>query len=126
MSSRLPNKLSKVAIRCTSSIVIIFIFGIPSPLKNLPKILLLLLVCICFTASAQDTFRAIVKADGEDADTLAGALALVVGTEISGLADSNGLVVLSNIPNGDQQIEVSFIGYFKKRFKVKRGMESCP
>ena len=68
--------------------------------------------------SAQNTFRAIIKADGEDAELLAGATAHVVDTTLAAVADSNGLIVLENIPNGEKVIEFSIIGYFKKKIKL--------
>ncbi len=68
--------------------------------------------------SAQNSFRAVVKSDGEESEFLAGATAHVVDTTIAAMADSNGFILLQNIPNGEQTIEFSILGYFKKRIKV--------
>ncbi len=68
--------------------------------------------------SAQNTFRAVVKNDGQETEWLAGATAHIVDTTIAAIADSNGLIVFENIPSGEQTIEVSLIGYFRKRIKI--------
>ena len=57
-------------------------------------------------------------ADGEEAELLGGATAHVLDTTIAATADSNGLVLLENIPNGEKTIEFSLIGYFKKKIKI--------
>ncbi len=67
---------------------------------------------------AQNTFRAIVQSDGEEPELLGGVSAHVVDTTIAAIADTNGLVVLQDIPDGERVIEFSLIGYFKKRVKV--------
>ena len=68
--------------------------------------------------SAQNTFKAVVESDEEEPDLLEGAAANVVGTQLSALADSNGIVIIRNIADGEQIIEFSYLGYFKKRIKV--------
>ncbi len=68
--------------------------------------------------AAQNTLRVIVKSDNEEEELLQGATAHVVDTTLAALADSNGLIVLENIPNGEQTIEFSNIGFFKKRVKI--------
>lgn len=68
--------------------------------------------------AAQNTFRAIVKSEGEEAELLAGATAHVIDTTLSATADSAGVVIIENIPNGPAIIEFSLVGYFKKRVKV--------
>ena len=68
--------------------------------------------------SAQNTFKAVVTANSEEHDALTGATAIVTGTELSGIADSTGLITIQNVPAGEQVIEISFTGYFKKRIKL--------
>lgn len=82
---------------------------------------LLLLLIIFLPARvllAQNTFKAIVEGDEETPETLPGASAIVVGTQISGIADTTGMVTLHNVPNGDQTIDFSYIGYFRMRIRV--------
>lgn len=78
----------------------------------------LLFLLFCLLASSQNTFRAVVKSEGDEGEVLAGATAHIADTTIAAIADSNGLIVLTNIPNGEQVIEFSLIGYFKKRVKL--------
>lgn len=49
---------------------------------------------------------------------LAGATAHIIDTTIAATADLNGLIVLENIPNGEQTIEFSLVGYFRKKIKI--------
>ena len=88
-------------------------------LRKIVPIIFIGLFCCCGRISAQNTFIAIVKSAGEDSDALVGAAAMVLGTEISGTTDSGGLVTLTNIPDGEQSIEFAYVGYFRKRFKIK-------
>ena len=82
-------------------------------------LLFILLTLFLFqNTSAQHSFKAIVKADGEEAELLAGSTAHIADTTLAATADSNGVVVLENIPNGEQTIEFSLLGYFKKKIKV--------
>ena len=69
--------------------------------------------------SAQHSFKAIVKADGEDGELLAGATAHIADTTLAATADSNGFVVLEDIQDGEHTIEFSMVGYFKKKIKVQ-------
>ena len=86
-------------------------------MKKITCILLFGLSACWGNISAQNTFRAIVKSAGDDSDVLYGAAA-IIDTSLSAVADSNGLVVISNIPNGEHVIEFSYTGYFKKRIKL--------
>lgn len=86
-------------------------------MKKFTCILLFGLCASCGNVSAQNTFRAIVKSAGDDSDALYGAAA-VIDTNLTGLADSNGMVVIQNIPNGEKAIEFSYTGYFKKKIKI--------
>lgn len=86
------------------------------------KLLLLIwscwLVAVTENCAAQNSFRAIIISDDEHADTLAGATAHVLNTDIAVSADSNGIIEFSNIPVGEQVIEFSYIGYFKKKYRI--------
>lgn len=77
-----------------------------------------LLLFVTRELAAQNTFRALIKSEGEDAELLAGTTAHVVDTTLAAIADSNGMIVLENIPNGEKTIEFSILGYFKKRIKI--------
>ena len=102
----------------SKSISLLLLSSGNSPLKKLLHILFIALVFVCGDVTAQNTFRAVIKSDGEDQELLSGATARVVGTEIFALADSTGLITLQNIPDGEQIIEFSYLGYFKKKIKV--------
>ena len=75
-----------------------------------------LLYFVCQTLFAQNTFRAIIK-DDDTKETLIGATAVVKGTANGNAADANGVVTIQNIPNGEQIIEFSYIGYETKQQK---------
>ncbi len=60
--------------------------------------------------AAQNTFNAYIK-DGENKEALIGATALLVGTSNGVSADVNGLVTITNIPDGKQIIRFTFVGY---------------
>ena len=72
------------------------------------------LVLICGSAAwSQNSFQATVK-DEENKQPLAGAYVILQGTMIGASADVNGFVELRGIPNGDQRITFSYIGYEEK------------
>jgi iron complex outermembrane receptor protein len=81
-------------------------------------IFLCTLISVTERSAAQNIFRAVITSDDEHGDTLSGATAHVLNTDIAGIADSNGLVELKDIPDGEQIIEFSYIGYFKKKYKI--------
>lgn len=75
------------------------------------KIILLLLVAFNITTVfSQNTFKAIMK-DSETKEPLIGASAILEGTTNGATADINGLITISNIPNGKQEIQFRYIGY---------------
>ena len=77
------------------------------------KIKIILLLCVAFninTVFGQNTFKAVIK-DSDTKETLIGATALLKGTTKGGTADLNGLVTISDIPDGQQIIEFRYIGY---------------
>ena len=84
--------------------------------KNL-LILLTGLFAFFADSTAQNTFRAVVISESSDSDALYGAAA-VIDTGLYAIADSNGIVVIKNIPDGEKVIEFSYTGYFKKKIKI--------
>jgi iron complex outermembrane receptor protein len=65
---------------------------------------------------AQNTFRAIIK-DADTKEALIGASAVVTGTALGSSADTNGVVIIQNIPDGEQIIEFAYIGFETKQQK---------
>ena len=77
-------------------------------MKN--KIITLLLVAMATITNAQNTFTVKIL-DSENNEVLIGASLVLKGT-INGVStDVTGLAILKNIPNGEQIINISFIGY---------------
>jgi outer membrane receptor for ferrienterochelin and colicins len=75
------------------------------------KIILLLFAAFSITSVfAQNTFKAIIK-DSETKEPLIGATAILEGTTNGATADISGLIIISNIPNGKQEIQFRYIGY---------------
>lgn len=75
------------------------------------KIILLLMVAFNInTVFGQNTFKAVIK-DSETKEPLIGATAILSGTATGATADINGMITLTNIPNGKQIIEFRYIGY---------------
>ncbi len=62
------------------------------------------------TVFGQNTFKAVIK-DSETKEPLIGATAILSGTATGATADIDGLITLTNIPNGKQVIEFRYIGY---------------
>lgn len=87
--------------------------------------------CILFFAfisiaevSAQNTFKAIVR-DKESKVVLVGSTAIVQGTTLGGSTDESGIIQIQNIPNGDQTIQFSYVGYKSQTntFRFPLGVE---
>jgi iron complex outermembrane receptor protein len=79
------------------------------------KLILLLFVALYTNVVfGQNTLNAVIK-DSETKEPLVGATAILAGTTKGATADNNGLVSLTNIPNGKQLIEFRFIGYEVKK-----------
>src|SRR5690554_1008997 len=75
------------------------------------KIILLLMVAFNInTVFGQNTFKAVIK-DSETKELLIGATAILSETATGATADINGMITLTNIPNGKQIIEFRYIGY---------------
>ncbi|MET0646135.1 MAG: TonB-dependent receptor [Pyrinomonadaceae bacterium] len=73
----------------------------------------ILLLAVLLTAQvsyAQSAFDVTVK-DQETKEPVAGAKVSVQGTEISAVTDANGAAHLTNVPDGEQIVEVFSVGY---------------
>src|SRR3569833_674097 len=84
-------------------------------MKKLTVLIAVLLITA--VASAQNTFKAIIK-DAATRQSLPGATATITGTSIGSAADTSGLVILTNIPNGRQVISFTFMGFEARRDTV--------
>ncbi|MRG44428.1 TonB-dependent receptor plug domain-containing protein [Chitinophaga sp. SYP-B3965] len=71
---------------------------------------LLLLLCLGNLCIAQHILTAVIK-DGESKEPLAGATVLLAGTTKGAKADANGVVVISDIPDGKQTFAFRYVGY---------------
>lgn len=71
---------------------------------------LLAVLCFAATAHAQNIFKAIIQ-DGKTGETLMGASANLVGTHKGATANSDGLLILTGIPDGVQIIQFRYMGY---------------
>lgn len=76
------------------------------------KKLMVLLSMLFFTATtyAQNTYKAIIK-DAKTNSNLSGATVKIQEINIGTSSDTNGQIILSNIPDGKQLIRFSFKGY---------------
>ena len=90
-------------------------------MKN--KVIILLLVAIATITNAQNVFTAKVL-DSNNNEVLIGASVILEGTTNGISTDINGLATLKNIPNGDQTILITFIGYDTKDLIVSFPIES--
>ena len=90
-------------------------------MKN--KIITLLLVAIATITNAQNTFTAQVL-DSQNNEVLIGASIILRGTTNGVSTDVNGLATLKNIPNGDQAIIITFIGYDDENLTFSFPIES--
>lgn len=59
---------------------------------------------------AQNIFKAIVK-DGDTKEILVGVNAVLNKTANGASSDENGIITISNIPDGKQHITFSYLGY---------------
>lgn len=75
-----------------------------------------LMLCGTFVV-AQNQYSAYIK-DHDSGEALVGATLYFPQLQIGGTADENGLVSVSNIPNGDFTIEIRYLGY--EEIKIKR------
>ena len=80
-------------------------------------LLSLVAVLLSYSAFSQNTLQAIVK-DAESQQVLIGVNVAVQGTLLGGSSDLNGLITLENIPNGEQILVFSYIGYESLKQKI--------
>ncbi len=84
------------------------------------------LLAVIFTAQAslaQNTFKASIKNE-ESKQPVAGATVSVKETNITATADADGKVTLTNIPAGEQTLEVFSPGYRTKELKLSFPLEN--
>ncbi len=76
------------------------------------KNIIMLLVCVIHSTAviSQNTFKAVIK-DSETKETLIGATAVLEGTTIGSTSDINGIIIINDVPNGEQEIQFRFTGY---------------
>jgi len=84
------------------------------------KLFILLGVLLCNTVYAQNTFKAVVK-DDDTKTPLTGATAVITSLKIGSTADTSGLVIINNIPNGKYEVTFNFVGYISKDVTVTFG-----
>ncbi|MDP7568111.1 MAG: carboxypeptidase-like regulatory domain-containing protein, partial [Flavobacteriales bacterium] len=90
-------------------------------MKNI--IITLILVALATITNAQNYFKAKVL-DSESNEALIGATLILEGTTNGVSTDVNGLATLKNIPNGDQTIIITFIGYDDENLTFSFPIES--
>ncbi|HEX7314202.1 MAG TPA: TonB-dependent receptor [Pyrinomonadaceae bacterium] len=82
------------------------------------RVLLLCAVLLTAQASfAQASFKVTVK-DQETKEPVAGAKVTVKETEISAVTDANGVAQLTNVPGGEQTVEVFSVGYETRELRL--------
>ncbi|HNW97763.1 MAG TPA: TonB-dependent receptor [Bacteroidales bacterium] len=81
------------------------------------KIVILFLLILCKSMSAQNTFKCEIK-DSITYENIPGVYVMLSGTTKGVTSDTNGIAVLSGIPNGMQTLEISIVGYVKKTLNV--------
>ena len=77
------------------------------------KLFTIISLTLSVITNAQNTFTAKVM-DSRNSEVLIGASIILKGTTNGASTDVNGLTTLKNIPNGEQVISISFIGYEAK------------
>ena len=75
--------------------------------------LLLLAMLAYHIASAQNTFKAVIK-DDKTRLPLAGATVALSSLNIGATANADGQITIVNIPNGKFELKFSFVGYFQQ------------
>src|SRR5690606_11135505 len=73
----------------------------------------IMLICIAFTATAQHSFKAIIKG-GEEKQVLEGATVVWKEQNKSAIADSTGLAIITGITDGKQTFIISYVGFEEK------------
>ena len=88
------------------------------------KLFTIICITLAVITNAQNTFTAKVL-DSENAEALIGASLTLKGTTNGISTDVNGLATLTNIPNGEHIISISFIGYEEEYLRLKFPIESA-
>lgn len=77
---------------------------------NIKLLLLAIFILLVQSVLPQNTFQAIVK-DEKSKEVLIGVNAVLNKTTTGASSDENGMITISNIPDGAQQITFSYLGY---------------
>ncbi|HEY0742104.1 MAG TPA: TonB-dependent receptor [Chryseosolibacter sp.] len=77
----------------------------------------LILFFAVFNSFSQNTLQAVVR-DSEDHEPLVGASATVLGTSLGATANEDGIIEISNLPDGHHTVRFSFLGYEGKEISV--------
>lgn len=78
------------------------------------------IICLCLLlgkASAQNSLQ-IKVADKEEELPIEGATVVIDKTTLVAYTDSQGIAQLENIPDGEQTLVISYLGYFRKKIKL--------
>ena len=85
----------------------------------------ILIICYLILPSlivAQNTFEAIIL-DSGTGEVMIGATGTIKGSSSGATSGEDGIISLTNIPNGKQSIVISFIGYDVSEIKLKFPLE---
>jgi iron complex outermembrane receptor protein len=74
------------------------------------QIILFVALTSCNTLFAQNTFRATIK-DADTKEALIGATAVLKNTANGAITNENEIIIIEHIPDGEQIIEFSYLGY---------------
>ena len=77
----------------------------------------LVAILISCNVFAQNTFKAIIQ-DSITEEKLFGVTAIIQNTNTGGSSDTNGNLIISNIPNGNHNFMISYLGYQSKLISV--------
>lgn len=89
------------------------------------KKLIIILLLMPFGAKAQNIFRAIIK-DSKTNDTLVGASGFINKLKLGSITNNKGILTITNILNGEYEIEFSYSGYetLRKEYKFPLSNQS--
>ena len=89
------------------------------------KKILLLLPALLWAAMvfSQNTFNAILR-NKETAEALPGVTAVIKGTTLGGVSDEEGTLIIENIPDGQQTIIFTGVGFQKQEEQVSFPLNS--
>ncbi|GAB2778498.1 TonB-dependent receptor [Salinimicrobium soli] len=84
---------------------------------NLKNITVFTLMLLSSLVNAQNTFEAYIF-DAQTNTALSGANASVKGTAVGATTNQEGLLILDNVPDGEQTIVISFVGYETREIEM--------